>query len=84
MGQYYRKGTECELARASEDFEIMRGAVDRLGALIADAKQPFPGGFLEGCRAGEVVPYRPCIASLSLTELLCPSDFFRSKTSLSA
>ena len=40
MGLYYRKGTERELARANEDFEIMRGAVDRLGTLIADADQP--------------------------------------------
>jgi hypothetical protein len=37
MGLFYRKGTEQELARASEDFEIMRGAVDRLGTLITDA-----------------------------------------------
>lgn len=37
MGLFYRKGTERELARASEDFEIMRGAVNRLGALINDA-----------------------------------------------
>jgi hypothetical protein len=40
MGIFYRKGTEQELARASEDFEIMRGAVDRLGTLIADAGRP--------------------------------------------
>jgi hypothetical protein len=40
MGVFYRKGTEQELARANEDFEIMRGAVDRLGTLIADARQP--------------------------------------------
>jgi hypothetical protein len=40
MGLFYRKGTERELSRASEDFEIMRGAVDRLGTLIADAGQP--------------------------------------------
>ena len=30
---------ERELARASEDFEIMRGAVDRLGTLIDRANQ---------------------------------------------
>ena len=40
MGLFYRKGTERELSRAAEDFEIMRGAVDRLGALIADAGRP--------------------------------------------
>jgi hypothetical protein len=34
MGLFYRKGTQRELARAQEDFEIMRGAVDRLGALV--------------------------------------------------
>jgi len=34
MGLFYRKGTERELVRAQEDFEIMRGAVDRLGALV--------------------------------------------------
>jgi hypothetical protein len=39
MGLFYRKGTEPEVARASEDFEIMRGAVDRLGVLIARANQ---------------------------------------------
>ena len=40
MGLFYRKGTERELARAQEDFEVMRDAVDRLGALIARANQP--------------------------------------------
>jgi len=40
MGLFYRKGTERELGRAAEDFEIMRGAVDRLGILIADGAQP--------------------------------------------
>ena len=40
MGLFYRKGTERELTRASEDFEIMRGAVDRLGDLVARADQP--------------------------------------------
>jgi hypothetical protein len=40
MGLFYRKGTERELAHASEDFEIMRGAVDRLGTLIAEAGEP--------------------------------------------
>jgi hypothetical protein len=34
MGLFYRKGSRRELARAQEDFEIMRGAVDRLGALV--------------------------------------------------
>jgi hypothetical protein len=36
MGLFYRKGTQRELIRAQEDFEIMRGAVDRLGALLED------------------------------------------------
>ena len=40
MGLFYRKGTERELARANEDFDLMRGAVDRLGTLIAHAGQP--------------------------------------------
>jgi hypothetical protein len=40
MGLFYRKGTERELERASEDFEIMREAVDRLGDLIARADKP--------------------------------------------
>ena len=40
MGLFYRKGTERELTRASEDLEIMRGAVGRLGDLIARADQP--------------------------------------------
>ena len=40
MGLFYRKGTERELTRAQEDFEVMRDAVDRLGALIARANQP--------------------------------------------
>jgi hypothetical protein len=39
MGLFYRKGTERELERASEDFEIMRGAVDRLGTLIDRANE---------------------------------------------
>ena len=30
MGLFYRKGNERELARAQEDFETMRAAVDRL------------------------------------------------------
>ena len=38
MGQFYRKGSERELARAVEDHEAMRAAVDRLGTLIEDAK----------------------------------------------
>jgi hypothetical protein len=40
MGQFYRKGTERELARAREDLETMRAAVDRLGEIIAAARQP--------------------------------------------
>ena len=40
MGLFYRKGTERELARANEDLEILRGAVDRLGNMIADGGQP--------------------------------------------
>jgi hypothetical protein len=39
MGLFYRKGTERELSRASEDFEVMRGAVDRLGDLIDRANE---------------------------------------------
>jgi hypothetical protein len=39
MGLFYRKGAERELARAQDDFEVMRAAVDRLGVLIADADQ---------------------------------------------
>ena len=34
MGLYYRKGSDRELARAQEDLEIMRAAVDRLGAIV--------------------------------------------------
>lgn len=34
MDLYFRKGSERELARARDDLEIMRGAVDRLDALI--------------------------------------------------
>lgn len=39
MGQFYRKGSAKELLRASEDLDIMRGAVDRLGELIALAER---------------------------------------------
>jgi len=39
MGLFYRKGAERELARAQEDIETMRAAVDRLGAIIASANQ---------------------------------------------
>jgi hypothetical protein len=35
MGLYYRKGSERELARAQEDLEIMRAAIDRLGAIVS-------------------------------------------------
>ena len=34
MGLYYRKGGERDLARAQEDFEILRDAVERLGAMV--------------------------------------------------
>jgi len=36
MGLYYRKGAQRELARAQEDFEVLRAAIDRLGAMVAD------------------------------------------------
>jgi hypothetical protein len=39
MGQFYRKGTNKELLHASEDLEIMRGAVERLSELIATAER---------------------------------------------
>jgi hypothetical protein len=39
LGLFYRKGSEKELARAGEDFEIMRAAVERLETLIAAAQQ---------------------------------------------
>jgi hypothetical protein len=39
MGQFYRKGTYKELLRSTEDLEIMRAAVERLGELIATAEQ---------------------------------------------
>jgi hypothetical protein len=35
MGLFYRNGSERELARAQDDFETMRAAVDRLGHLVA-------------------------------------------------
>ena len=37
MGLFYRKGNERELARAQEDFDTMRAAVDRLGTIVAGA-----------------------------------------------
>ena len=37
MGHFFRKGSERDLVRAQEGHEIMRAAVDRLGALIEDA-----------------------------------------------
>jgi hypothetical protein len=37
MGLFFRKGTERELERAQEDYEIMRSGVERLGAIIASA-----------------------------------------------
>ena len=39
MGLFYRKGSERELARAQDDIETMRAAVDRLGTIIASANQ---------------------------------------------
>jgi hypothetical protein len=39
MGLYYRKGSERELARAQEDLEILRAAVDRLGAIIGGERE---------------------------------------------
>ena len=39
MGLFFRKGTERELERAQEDYEIMRAGVERLGAIIANAHQ---------------------------------------------
>jgi hypothetical protein len=39
MGLYYRKGGERDLARAQEDFEILRAAVDRLGAMVGDGRE---------------------------------------------
>ena len=37
MGLFYRKGSRRELARAQEDIELMRAAVDRLGTIVAGA-----------------------------------------------
>ena len=37
MGLFYRKGSERELARAQDDIEMMRAAVDRLATIIASA-----------------------------------------------
>jgi hypothetical protein len=39
MGLYYRKGGERDLARAQEDFEILRAAVDRLGTIVGDDRE---------------------------------------------
>ena len=39
MGLFYRKGAQRELARAQEDIETMRAAVDRLGVIVASANQ---------------------------------------------
>ena len=39
MGLFYRKGSERELARAQDDIETMRAAVDRLASIIASADQ---------------------------------------------
>jgi hypothetical protein len=52
MGQFYRKGTERELARAREDFESMSAAVDRLGEIIAAAGQPATNEHVEPEPAG--------------------------------
>ena len=37
MGLFYRKGSQRELARAQEDIETMRAAVDRLRTIVAGA-----------------------------------------------
>ena len=50
MGLFYRKGTQRELARAQEDIETMRAAVDRLRAIVASANQQ------EDAQAQEVEP----------------------------
>jgi hypothetical protein len=39
MGLFYRKGNRRDLERASEEFEVMRTAVDRLGTILAGANQ---------------------------------------------
>ena len=39
MGLFYRKGSERELARAQDDIETMRAAVERLATIIASANQ---------------------------------------------
>jgi hypothetical protein len=39
MGLFYRKGSLRELARAQEDIEMMRAAIERLAAIIASANQ---------------------------------------------
>ena len=37
MGLFYRKGSARELARAQDDIEMMRAAVDRLATIVASA-----------------------------------------------
>ena len=39
MELFYRKGSERELARAADGLKAMCAAVDRLSAIIADARQ---------------------------------------------
>ena len=39
MGSLHRKGNLRDLERASEEFEVMRSAVDRLGTILAGAQQ---------------------------------------------
>ena len=39
MGLFYRKGSQRELARAQEDIETMRAAVDRLRTIVSGADQ---------------------------------------------
>jgi hypothetical protein len=39
MGLFYRKGSEREFARAQDDIEMMRAAVDHLATIIASANQ---------------------------------------------
>ena len=39
MGLFYRKGSERDLARAQDDIETMRAAVDRLASIIASTNQ---------------------------------------------
>jgi hypothetical protein len=38
LAQFYRKRHARELERASDDFEVLHAAVDRLGAIIGQAQ----------------------------------------------